>query len=237
MIPTLLSQYCFIEKLTGFFNSYITLLSQSLLTLLESLTWIQLLYYFLQRCFGSCSSRSLFYSHESAIFEGWSSISKWFCLVSINMHFNFSQLIFLKRVLCQYSLQLSKNLIYCFKVFFVWCMHELVYQAHNKGDVSFPTNLLFLPLSTWMTLFMSPSLALTSIGVFDGLHPLIPVSLKRFKTYFRWDTMIIFLNLVTSIPRNYFNYPKSLISDSFAKFSFDLLVSSVSYHINIMSST
>lgn len=51
----------------------------------------------------------------------------------------------------------------------------------------------------------SPSLVLASIGVSAGLQPLIPVSFKRSKMYFRCETTIPFFDLAISIPRKYFS--------------------------------
>ncbi|RDY09312.1 hypothetical protein CR513_06340, partial [Mucuna pruriens] len=52
------------------------------------------------------------------------------------------------------------------------------------------------------------------------LHPNFPVSLRRSSTYFLWEIKIPCLKYATSIPRKYFNFPNSFISNCVASFSF-----------------
>ncbi|RDY13288.1 hypothetical protein CR513_01819, partial [Mucuna pruriens] len=49
------------------------------------------------------------------------------------------------------------------------------------------------------------------VEVLVGLQPLIPVSLRRSRIYFLYETMIPFFDLATSIPRKYLKDPMSLI--------------------------
>ncbi|KAM7465090.1 hypothetical protein LguiB_012652 [Lonicera macranthoides] len=75
------------------------------------------------------------------------------------------------------------------------------------------------------------------MGVSDGLHPLIPVSDNKSKIYFRCDTTIPLFERATSIPRKYRRSPRSLISNSLARFRFSQFISSTSSTVKIISST
>ncbi|KAM7466158.1 hypothetical protein LguiB_013720 [Lonicera macranthoides] len=75
------------------------------------------------------------------------------------------------------------------------------------------------------------------MGVSDGLHPLIPVSDSRSRIYFRCETTIPLFERATSIPRKYRRSPRSLISNSLARFCFRRLISSTSSPVKIISST
>ncbi|RDX69364.1 hypothetical protein CR513_51530, partial [Mucuna pruriens] len=54
----------------------------------------------------------------------------------------------------------------------------------------------------------------------EVLHPKFPVSLRRSSTYFLWEIKIPCLEYVTSIPRKYFSFPNSFISNCVVNFSF-----------------
>jgi hypothetical protein len=50
-----------------------------------------------------------------------------------------------------------------------------------------------------------------SIGKLTGLAPENPLSVRISKAYFLWQRTMPFADQVTSMPRKYFNFPKSLI--------------------------
>ncbi|RDX90462.1 hypothetical protein CR513_27672, partial [Mucuna pruriens] len=71
----------------------------------------------------------------------------------------------------------------------------------------------------------------------EVLHPNFPLSLRRSSTYFLWEVKILCLEYATSIPRKYFNFPNSFISNCVANFSFRVNFSISSSPITIISST
>ena len=79
-------------------------------------------------------------------------------------------------------------------------------------------------------LSFSPSFKLYSIGVSAGLQPLILVSSKRSRVYFRCETTMPFLERATNILRKYLNVPKSLI-----RHYFNLSISNMSSLMKIVS--
>ena len=84
---------------------------------------------------------------------------------------------------------------------------------------------------------------LNSIGVSTGLHPSffcdmkLPISFKKSNTYFCYDMKIPCLECATTITRNYFNLPSSLVSNSLSKHYFKLCIPSTSVPVTMMSST
>ncbi|RDX68747.1 hypothetical protein CR513_52228, partial [Mucuna pruriens] len=65
-----------------------------------------------------------------------------------------------------------------------------------------------------------PILWFCSIGTLEVLHPKFFVSLRRLSTYFLWEIKIPCVEYATSIPRKYFSFPNSFISNYVANFSF-----------------
>ncbi|MFS7906854.1 hypothetical protein Hanom_Chr01g00064101 [Helianthus anomalus] len=55
--------------------------------------------------------------------------------------------------------------------------------------------------------------------------------------YFFWQIKIPCLDLSTSIPRKYFSLPMSFISNSWNRFSFNFVISTLSFPVMIISST
>lgn len=94
--------------------------------------------------------------------------------------------------------------------------------------ISLPTNLWYRSLSDSFTLHVidRPS---------TRLHFNIPVSAKKSRIYFLWDIKIHFPDCNTSIPRKYFWFPMSFISNSSNKFFLRLFLSSVLFPVIIMS--
>ncbi|RDY06191.1 hypothetical protein CR513_09865, partial [Mucuna pruriens] len=88
----------------------------------------------------------------------------------------------------------------CLKVPFSIIMHKL---ADHTNNIDFPHTQWFC-----------------SIGTLEVLHPNFLVSLRRSSTYFLWEIKIPCLEYATLIPRKYFSFPNSFISNCVANFSF-----------------
>ncbi|RDX85952.1 hypothetical protein CR513_32774, partial [Mucuna pruriens] len=97
----------------------------------------------------------------------------------------------------------------------------------------------FCTTSCYNILFLtSPSYQIfPNIRVSVGLQPLIPVSLRRSRIYFLYETMIPFFDLATSIPRKYLKDPRSLISNVVEMELFKRFISKISFPVRIISST
>ncbi|RDY09293.1 hypothetical protein CR513_06348, partial [Mucuna pruriens] len=129
--------------------------------------------------------------------------------------------------------QLYRPLIFYFEVIknnlhpqsftYVVCHGSKFYfytRSSNHIFVSYSSNLLdFLPetynIRKWI---FYPQLILHSTP--KVLHPNFPVSLTRSSTYFLWEIKISCLKYATSIPRKYFSFPNSFISNCVFNFSF-----------------
>ncbi|RDY04979.1 hypothetical protein CR513_11229, partial [Mucuna pruriens] len=108
---------------------------------------------------------------------------------------------------------------------FSWTCLKILEDPFNCLKVSFPRIMHKLANHT------------SSIGTSKFLHPNFPISLRRSSTYFLWEIKIPCLEYATSIPRKYFNFPNSLISNCVANFSFRVSFSISSSPMTIISST
>ena len=102
------------------------------------------------------------------------------------------------------SLRKLTNNTYC--IGDIWSSVRLSKSISYQGLIFFFVN--------WNFINKIPSLAFNTIEISTGLHPIIHVSFNKSRVYFLWDTKIPSFDVVTSIPRKYLRFSKSLISNS-----------------------
>lgn len=128
-----------------------------------------------------------------------------------------------------------------FPCYLLRIMHKLTHNA-RLCQLQFVVNsLIFLlyvdtSLLYWDTI-SSSSLSPTSTGVSKGLHPDIPVSLRRSNMFFCKITILLLIEQL-QFPE-IIKFPKSFFSYKFANlsFNFNFSISSRSLPITTMSST
>lgn len=90
-------------------------------------------------------------------------------------------------------------------------------------------------LVDWGLLLLVSSLTVKSMGVLAGLHPSMPVWVNKSKTCFCWETRYLSLIDLFTYQGKYLMFPKSLISNYFAKKTFICWIS-LWFLLSLMSS-
>ncbi|RDX62069.1 hypothetical protein CR513_59638, partial [Mucuna pruriens] len=115
-----------------------------------------------------------------------------------------------------------RSLIFYFEIiknnfhpqFFIYTMHH---DLKLCFCIRLSNHILLLALSSYS---ISSQKHTISGSIPKVSHPNFPVSLKTLSTYFLWGIKIPCLEYATSIPRKYFSFPNSFISNCVANFSF-----------------
>lgn len=95
----------------------------------------------------------------------------------------------------------------------------------SEKYINFPTNLWYLSLCIGS--LNSSDLFLALIRVSHSLHPSISVLVRRSSIYFCWETLILFFDLIASVPKKFHICSRSLTSNSVVKVFFSLSISSI----------
>ena len=117
------------------------------------------------------------------------------------------------------------------------CSRQMQYLVVYVTSKSAPYQSLIFRCIHHITFFVTPSFWLGSIEMSTSLQPLILVSLRRSRIYFCCETIILFLDRATSIPRKHHKDPKSLILNFDERDYFSRFISSKSLLMRIMSFT